>query len=249
MNKGILIIGLFLMMFMPIAKAATVHGEVYDLNFNKLPNSIVEVNSIPKQSFIVKDQGYSFKVNPGEYTIKAYYVKNQELIALTQESIIIKDQNGDYNLDLILFPYVDNNLTDLNLSILDYSKIENNKDKLSPSLVIILSLISLMVVVYLIIGYRKNTKKSEEINKHLESLNDKPIDKESQNIDESKDPHLENAYSIIKEEKRINQKDLRKRLSLSETKVSLLITQLESEGKVKKVKKGRGNIVILTKNQ
>nr|QNO47478.1 hypothetical protein MJFALNKJ_00011 [Methanosarcinales archaeon ANME-2c ERB4] len=44
---------------------------------------------------------------------------------------------------------------------------------------------------------------------------------------------------------RITQKELRARLKYSEAKVSLMITDLEDRGVVKKVKKGRGNVIIL----
>ena len=45
---------------------------------------------------------------------------------------------------------------------------------------------------------------------------------------------------------RISQKELRKELlPLSEAKVSLIITELEHLGKIEKIKKGRGNVLIL----
>ena len=44
---------------------------------------------------------------------------------------------------------------------------------------------------------------------------------------------------------RITQMDLRKKLKCSESKVSLMITDLEARGLVQKIKKGRGNILIL----
>lgn len=44
---------------------------------------------------------------------------------------------------------------------------------------------------------------------------------------------------------RITQKDLRKQLGASEAKVSLLLADLEDRGLIKKIKKGRGNIIIL----
>ncbi len=44
---------------------------------------------------------------------------------------------------------------------------------------------------------------------------------------------------------RMTQKDLRARLNCSEAKVSLMITDLEDRGLVHKVKKGRGNIILL----
>jgi uncharacterized membrane protein len=45
---------------------------------------------------------------------------------------------------------------------------------------------------------------------------------------------------------RMTQLDLRKSLPYSEAKVSLMISDLESRGIVKKIKKGRGNILILS---
>lgn len=44
---------------------------------------------------------------------------------------------------------------------------------------------------------------------------------------------------------RVTQKELRKAFPLSEGKVSLMITELEHKGVVEKIKKGRGNILIL----
>ena len=44
---------------------------------------------------------------------------------------------------------------------------------------------------------------------------------------------------------RITQKELRKEMPLSEAKVSLLISELEHKNKIEKIKKGRGNIIIL----
>ena len=44
---------------------------------------------------------------------------------------------------------------------------------------------------------------------------------------------------------RMTQKDLRAKLNCSEAKVSLMITDLENRGLVHKVKKGRGNVILL----
>lgn len=46
---------------------------------------------------------------------------------------------------------------------------------------------------------------------------------------------------------RITQLDLRKALPYSEAKVSLIVSDLENRGLVKKIKKGRGNVLILNR--
>ena len=45
---------------------------------------------------------------------------------------------------------------------------------------------------------------------------------------------------------RATQKDIRKEIPLSEAKISLMIAELEADGKIRKIKKGRGNILVLT---
>ncbi|MHC1582167.1 MAG: helix-turn-helix transcriptional regulator [Candidatus Syntropharchaeia archaeon] len=61
---------------------------------------------------------------------------------------------------------------------------------------------------------------------------------------------LKEVISIIQQNGgRITQKELRKKLSLSEAKISLMITDLENRGLVTKIKKGRGNVIILTNDR
>ncbi|WP_135612878.1 MarR family transcriptional regulator [Methanococcoides sp. AM1] len=48
---------------------------------------------------------------------------------------------------------------------------------------------------------------------------------------------------------RITQKELRSKLSYSEAKVSLIVSDLENRGLVEKFKKGRGNIIIIPDEQ
>jgi uncharacterized membrane protein len=50
-----------------------------------------------------------------------------------------------------------------------------------------------------------------------------------------------------KNDGRITQLDLRKALPYSEAKVSLIVSDLESRGLVKKIKKGRGNVLIMVR--
>jgi uncharacterized membrane protein len=56
------------------------------------------------------------------------------------------------------------------------------------------------------------------------------------------------VLTIIKKEKRTTQKDIRKAIPLSEAKISLILTDLESQGKIRKIKKGRGNVLIFVKD-
>ena len=54
---------------------------------------------------------------------------------------------------------------------------------------------------------------------------------------------------LIQEGGRTTQKGIRKQIQLSEAKISLMIAELEHKGIIEKIKKGRGNIIILKKNK
>ena len=64
------------------------------------------------------------------------------------------------------------------------------------------------------------------------------------------DTELNKITALLKGNKgRMTQKELRKHFPMSEAKISLMIAELESMGKIKKIKKGRGNIIILNKKK
>ncbi|MBN2458300.1 hypothetical protein JXB31_04180 [Candidatus Woesearchaeota archaeon] len=70
-------------------------------------------------------------------------------------------------------------------------------------------------------------------------------DIEQEKLDEEfRDPVAQAVLNILKKEKRITQKEIRKQLPDSEAKISLVISEFESKGIIKKIKKGRGNIII-----
>jgi uncharacterized membrane protein len=63
---------------------------------------------------------------------------------------------------------------------------------------------------------------------------------------EFKKPELEDLLAIIRKEGgRITQQELRRQMPYSEAKVSLMLAELEDQGRIRKIKKGRGNIIIL----
>jgi uncharacterized membrane protein len=59
-------------------------------------------------------------------------------------------------------------------------------------------------------------------------------------------PELDEIVAFVRKEGgRTTQKELRSVLPYSEAKVSLMIAELESIGRLKKIKRGRGNIIVL----
>lgn len=226
--KKLLPLILFFFFTVNLVHAAVIHGTIYDLELNQVNNVIVEVDSVPKQRLVSDNGEYSFNLPKGSYTITATkYTDIEDYIV--EESINI-EKDGDYILDLFLFP----NLDDIDPLDFDISGDLAEPKKSNAWVYIIIIALILLVTILIFKSKFKGKKKIEEKKEKEET-------KEEIEADEA----LEKIYDIIKKEKRITQKEIRKISNLSESKISLIISQLESEGKIKKIKKGRTNILLL----
>jgi len=75
---------------------------------------------------------------------------------------------------------------------------------------------------------------------------DGKLDIDLEKIKSEAEEQLEKLVEYIKTEGgRVTQKDIRKKFPFSEAKISLMIAELEDKGVLKKIKRGRGNIIIL----
>ncbi|MDD5133419.1 MAG: winged helix-turn-helix transcriptional regulator [Candidatus Nanoarchaeia archaeon] len=211
-NIGIILtlLGIFLISLISVnAITATIQGSVYDLTLDKVNNVILEINTIPEQTYVAKIGDYSFESIPvGDYVIKAY---TQDRSLITTENITI-NQEGTYTIDLFLIP-----------------EFEEKETKSTNYLYYIIPFILILILIAIIYKRLKIPKKVEL---KIEGVKD----------------DLEKVIEIIKKEGgRTTQKDIREKIGLSEAKVSLMIVELEDKGIIKKIKKGRGNIIILNK--
>lgn len=225
--KKLISLFLFLFFLINIVNAATIHGTIYNTELTKVSNVIMEIDSIPKQRFVSENGEYSFNLQEGVYTITAIaYYDNEENTA--EESITIEGE-GEYVLDLFLFPNYED------LDNLDFDVVKDLEEPKTSTWWIYLIVAVLLIALFFI--FKIKFKKSL-----LKKASGKVEDGEE--IEET-DEVLDKIYDIIKKENRISQKELRKRTNLSEAKVSLIISQLESENKIKKIKKGRSNILVV----
>ena len=208
--------------------AATIYGTVYDLSLKKVNNARVEINTIPKQFLIAQNATYSFDVPNGRYAIKAQLMQKDDVLASVQENITIS-QDGNYVIDLILFPDIEEGVEDPGIDVNgDIVGETGNKDW------ILLIVFAVLLVSGIIVGmvYYSRTRRHEK-------------QKSEQKMPDYED-ELEQIIKIIKKEGgRATQKDIRKQIPLSEAKISLMIAELEHKGAIDKIKKGRGNIIIL----
>lgn len=222
--KYTVISAVLILLAINVVEAATLQGSIFDFSLEPLSDAVIEIDTEPKQIKVAKDGKYEFELDPGDYVIKAAYSNDLDLYY--EQNITIKDKDGRYNVDLILLPLLDNEE--------DYEDLEGvfDEENKQPStgLIIILTLISTFSILHLL---RWFTSKKHNIKKEI------PAETEG-DLDELID-------FIKKEGGRVTQKDIRKKFPLSEAKISLMITELEHKGILEKIKKGRGNIIILKK--
>lgn len=215
-----------------MVNAATVKGTIYDTLLDQQEDAIIEVDSMPKQTLISKDGQYSFELPIGDYVITAKYMENEQLIASASENISIVD-DGTFVLDLILFESTEEEFELLDTPLID---IETGEEGISALLIILIVLLVGGIIAG-VIFYIKRLPLVKEIEEEEGS--------ESPKISED---GLGEVISIMASAGgRITQKELRKKLNLSEAKISLMVAELESMRKVKKIKQGRGNILIMQK--
>ena len=215
-----------------LVDATTIHGIVYDLSLKKVSNARVEINTSPKQVMVAQNGSYSFNAPNGFYTIKAQLVQKNTVLASVQENITI-NQDGSYVLDLILFPDVEEGIEGIDIDV--NGNVVENGNNLVFIVIAILLIASIIGALYYY-NIQKN-KLKQTIKEEI-----KPEQKEHE------DDGLSKLVKIIKNEGgRATQKEIRKQIPLSEAKISLMIAELEHKGVIEKIKKGRGNIIILKK--
>jgi uncharacterized membrane protein len=211
----------------PSVLGVTIHGTVYDFGLSRLPDSVIEINSTPRQQVVAKDGSYSFSVPPGTYSLKARHEKADSEVIENVSAVT----EGDYVLDLILLPLLggDEEIVMEEPDIMEEIVAEK------PAVHWLL-----WVVVFIVLGYliyrisKKPQKVVEKVTEVVREVKEVAVVEELQKVLEF----------IEKEGGRTTQKDIRKNFPYSEAKISLMIDDLEAKGLVKKVKKGRGNIII-----
>ena len=246
----------------PATSAAVVHGTTYEWStFEALKNTIVGVNSTPPQVLVASSGSYAFDLPEGSYTIRAEYYRGNLLEYCAEEEVTIVG-GGDFVLDLLMFPPIEEAYLceDINFSedLFDYEELHEDEEDSTVLLYAtgILSVLAIVSALFLWKRGKKGTGNGGKDGKDIkEDYGYEPVKPEPEAPEELEQGDAESAIpsdlqevlSIIREhEGRITQKDLRLRLNCSEAKASLMVTDLEDRGLVKKVKKGRGNVIILT---
>ncbi|NOX71301.1 MAG: hypothetical protein GXO64_01195 [Candidatus Micrarchaeota archaeon] len=208
-----------------ITSAAMVHGTVYDMELEPAENIVLTINSTPKQMFVAKNGTYSFTVAPGDYIISAECRPRYRRCG-ADENITITD-DGDYVVDLILFPDFSEEDAIFNEGInlsLD-EDVSENKKPAENSLFYLTVALAVFAFLAALLGRNRTLR-----HKIVTERNDM----------------ADNVVEFIKSEGgRTTQKEIRKHFPFSEAKISLVLTDLEDKGLIRKIKRGKGNVIVL----
>lgn len=235
--NGFIITILGLVLLSSLASAATLKGSVYNSNLELESNVLMIVDSTPQQKYLAKEGIYSFELPIGEYSLTA---KSKQYIVIEEVEIISGE--GEYLLDVFLLP---NFLEEDEL----WKETENIVVDDGSKVSVWSYLIAVLIVIYGVTRIIRARKKYGPLNvfrKKMKQESQKTVEQHREEL--AQEPgYLDNVIEIIKKhDGRISQKELRKEmLYLSEGKISLIITELEHKEKIEKIKKGRGNVIIL----
>jgi uncharacterized membrane protein len=229
---GALVIVVILLLFPQISCGATIHGKTYEFStLEPMKDVRVEVylNSTLIQREVAENGEYSFDLSPGDYLIKAKYFRGSLLDYYADENVTVI---GDTVLDLIMMPNldIDEALFPPNITVPEIR--ESGAD---PNLFLLVIPVAAVIVISVLFLKRRKKGGKEKL----------PLPASPAQVQELPDD-LKSVVGIIKDAGgRITQKELRKKLPYSEAKVSLMVADLENRGVLRKIKKGRGNIIIL----
>lgn len=236
-----------LVLFTSPVSAAIIHGTIYDLDLTTLPKTVVDISTTPKQRVVSSDGTYAFTVDKGTYVIRAQHKDNNTLLT-TEEQIVIKE-NGSYVFDLFLllsFESEEEIAGDISIDVENLFVEEINRKTY-----LIFGIVTVLVfcVIYLFYKILRNPerRRKKDIETDIESGNEQTGETGTPEDEQLDDAVGQQVLSALRQnEGRLTQKELRKNIPLSEAKISLVLTDLETQGKIRKIKKGRGNIIVLS---
>lgn len=213
--KNLVIFLIVFSLILPSVFAAKVHGNIYGPYLEQLEDVVVSVDSVPKQTLVSRDGSYSFNLERGTYVITARHENKETYFG--KENITITSE-GDFNLDLILFE-------DLEADDISEDSVDIPAEIAGISSIWTYILIAWLVLIGVVLYMMKYSKYPHSVDL---------------------DDEVDEILKFIRQNKgRVTQMEIRKKFPWSEAKISLIITELEDKNLVRRVKKGRANVILL----
>ncbi|MBI4148074.1 hypothetical protein HY490_02175 [Candidatus Woesearchaeota archaeon] len=213
-------------MCLPLASAATLHGTVYDLGLDVVDNAVITVDGLQKQVVVARNGSYTITLSPGNYSL---VVQRGTEVILEEDLEVAMD--GDFVLDLIAIQLLDDADDEVD-SRLDDISADVGDDPEQNYIVIVLLVAAIVITLILVWKHARPGRSSGQSEQNSPELPD--------------DLHV--LFDFIRaQDGRTTQKEIRLQFPYSEAKISLMLADLEAQGVIQRIKKGRGNIIILKK--
>lgn len=235
---------LFMILSLTLLYSTTISGEVFNGDSLKPINSTIITIEEESGHILLQrltDSPYTVDIQPGNYTIRGYHFDNGTLTYYTDYKVQVT--SNDMQLDMVLLPYELQMLSPgftpppvVPSGILNENNTGNgNTNKIGNEIYFYPAVLLILIVLVYWFFIRKQ-------NKQHNTKNDTRQD------EFEPDEDCQKIIKILREnDGRMVQKELRNIADFSETKMSLIVTELEVSGYIKKIKKGRGNMLKLVK--
>jgi len=221
--------------------ATQIEGDVYSADSLFPISGVVLKASGPASVQVVLEEGnYSLELPPGEYEISAYYYDGDYLKYYFREDVYVEGEQMRY--DLVLFSPDDFEEV---MEFVSYEIEETPEAGLvdEKTLQIIAGIILLLFFLFgFVLYYFIFNKSADEAVSGMKRLS-RPSEPRGELDEEEK-----RILDILSKSEGMNtQKELRGIMKCTDTKMSLLVSSLEARGHIKRIKRGRENIVKLVK--
>ena len=264
-----LLVGIVILMLVfasNMAAGALVKGDIYDADTLSLAeNAIVRVNTVPEQMKVADNGSYSFEIPAGNYTITAAKYENKTPVLVERKNLSIVD-NGTYVLDLLLFPETDflmpalgnlqgdglenemPNVTSAKSPDVMAARPDNSTIYLQAGAL----LLALLAAAWFVLAKAQGKSLPSVKKSHATAKKRQKTTRPANPKEEKKliilTADQKQAIGILRSSGGVaTQKEVRRAMPYSESNVSLVLTELEEVGLVKRFKRGRGNIIKLLK--
>jgi len=198
---------------------AFVHGDIYSAGLEKLNKTAIRIDGRFSYQLVTDRSNYSIFLPEGEYAISASTFDEAGNPVLHVEEKV-KVGASDQKVDLVLKPVT---------TIADYLPY--------------LAALILIAIVFVWANRHWETKSGavESQDVETEEASNPP---QTSTLPVELDADAKKVLSILDSmEGRSTQKELGESAGFSDAKLSLILSELESIGKIKKFKRGRGNII------
>ncbi len=205
--------------------ATTITGSIYSSDtFETVNNTLVRFQGAGEYQVLARDGTYSIDLPQGVYNMTAIYFEGSSLKYFSAETLEVSAESQKF--DIVLF---DPDWFEGELPALDIDISQEKQPDYSLYIFAAVALAAVAAAAAFLLLRKKEPEKAGEMGAELGA------------------EELEVLKILRENEGRIKQKELRAILNFSESKMSLILTELEAGGRIKRFKKGRENIIKLKK--